>query len=71
MKILYTKFGKSALVEVEQWHNTTPGDYEIVLWVERGEDYYALMSPQLKDKKVAVVHRRDWLKAVNNLDIML
>ena len=37
-------------------------DYEEMLWVERGEEMYALLSPQLRNKKVLVVQRNDWIK---------
>lgn len=63
MKIQHTAFGKTRWVEAT-FHNMEPGhDYDKVLWVERAEDYYALMSPQLKDKRVAIVERNDWLRA--------
>ena len=42
---------------------TEDQEHETTLWVERGEDYYALLSPQLRDKKVAIVTRDAWLKA--------
>ena len=63
MKISHTAFGKTRDVEAE-FHNMEPGlDYDDVLWVERSEDYYALMSPQLRDKRVAIVTRDNWLRA--------
>ena len=63
MKISYTAFGKTKQVEAK-FHNMEPShEYDAVLWVERGEDYYALMSPQLKDKRVAIVTRDNWLAA--------
>lgn len=63
MKLKYKAFGKIKLVEVSSHNNATPEDYEEVLWIERGEDYYALTSPQLKNKKVLLVKREDWLRA--------
>ena len=63
MKIKYTAFGKTRWVEAT-FHNMEPGqDYDDVLWVERGEDMYALLSPQLRDMRMAIVNRRDWLTA--------
>lgn len=60
--IVDSRFGKTRRV-LAHLHNMTPDEeHEEVLWVERGEDSYALLSPQLKDKKVAVVYRRDWLE---------
>lgn len=62
-RIEYTAFGKTRVVLVELHNMTEDEEHETILWVERGEDYYALLSPQLKDKKVAVVTRDAWLKA--------
>lgn len=63
MKILYTKFGETRLVDIE-FHNMGEGEkYHEVLWVERSEDYYALMSSQLKHKKVAIVTRDNWIRS--------
>ena len=63
MKLKYKAFGKTKLVRVSAYNNATPEDYDEVLWIERGEDYYALMSSQLKHKKVLIVKREDWLHA--------
>ena len=64
MKVTLTKFGKTRTVNVESLHNMSDDETpDEILWVERSEDYYALMSPQLKDKKVAVVSRSEWLRA--------
>lgn len=63
MKLNYKAFGQTKLVGVSAHNSATPEDYDEVLWIERGEDYYALMSPQLKHKKVLLVRREDWLRA--------
>lgn len=63
MKLKYKAFGKTKLVEVSSHNNATLEDYDEVLWIERGEDYYALMSSQFKNKKVLIVKREDWLRA--------
>lgn len=63
MKILYTAFGKTKLVRATPHNMTEDETPEEILWVERGEDEYALMSPQYKNKKVAIVYRQDWLRA--------
>lgn len=63
MKIKYTMFGKTKLVEVRLHNEDKPGPHEETLWVERNEDWYALSSPQLRDKKVAIVTREEWLRA--------
>jgi hypothetical protein len=61
MQIDYTAFGKTRKVEVEL-HNMGEGEQpEAILWVERGEDYYALLNPTYKGKKVAIVTRSNWL----------
>lgn len=61
--VTFTKFGETKSVPVTL-HNMTEQDTpDELLWVERTEDWYALQSPQLKDKKVAVVRREDWLTA--------
>jgi hypothetical protein len=36
---------------------------EVILWIEQPGDMYALLSPEYKDKRVAIVHRMDWLAA--------
>lgn len=58
----YKIFNKTKRCKAEL-HNMAKGEVpEAFLWVERGEDYYALMSPQLKGKRVAVIRREDWLR---------
>lgn len=60
-KIIYKAFGKTKRVEVSHVHNMDWGDTaDEVMFVCRPEDMYALISPQLKDKKVAVVTSKDW-----------
>lgn len=64
--IRYEKFGKSlevAYTPVNMSHGEMP---ECFLWIERYEDWYALQSPQFKNKRVAVVDRMDWLQANSN-----
>ena len=61
--IEYTAFGKTRLVKAEPYNMEPTELHEEVLWVERGEEMYALGSPQLKGKRVAIVHRKDWLEA--------
>lgn len=70
MIIKATFFGKTLQVKTSQLHNMKDGDTpDEILWIERPEDYYALMSPGLKDKKVACVERQDWLDATMNAEI--
>ena len=46
---------KGEKIESETWDET--------LWIERGEDWYALLSPELKNKKVRIVERDIWLRS--------
>ena len=36
-------------------------EWDEELWVERPEDWYALMSESLKYKRVRVIDRNEWL----------
>lgn len=62
----YTAFGKTknlpvlVMNELGEFTNDTKWDYE--LWVERYEDYYALMNPKYKGKKVRIIKRETWLE---------
>lgn len=69
MKFKYSAFGKTKMVEAKIYFNNKLvkdiySHYSVTLWVERGEDMYALMSPFYRDKRVLVVDRNDWLKGV-------
>lgn len=64
MKAPYTTFGQTKLVEVEVWQNNSKIESDVwdeELWVERSEDWYALMSSQLVNKKVRIIERNKWL----------
>ena len=62
MRIIVTLFNTTKEVEVVL-HNMEESDtYDEILWVERVEDWYALLSYQLKDKKVAVITKSNWMK---------
>lgn len=61
MIIKATFFGKTKLVRATPHNMEENEDHDCVLWVERGEDYYALSS--MKNKKVAIVSRHDWIKS--------
>ena len=59
--ITCTLFGQTKTVRAEL-HNMNVGDVpDEILYVERTEDYYSLQSPELKNKKVAIVTRHDWI----------
>lgn len=66
MKAPYTMFGKTREIPVRVYvdgHLVDGTSYDDQLWVERGEDWYAFMSPQLRGKRVRVVTREAWLQA--------
>ncbi len=62
----YTIFNQTRFCPVVVYHQNKIIDsktWDEELWVERGEDYYGLMSSQLVNKKVRVIKREDWLKS--------
>lgn len=66
MKAPYTIFNETRMIEVVVYENGKKTDlttWDEELWVERGEDWYALMSPQLRNKKVRIVDRELWLRS--------
>lgn len=67
MKAYYEMFGTKKLLPVVVYYNGHQVDpengWEETLWIERGEDWYALHSPQLKTKRVRVMTREEWLNA--------
>lgn len=62
----YTIFNETKSIPVKVWYkdkidpNLT--EWDETLWVERGEDWYALMSSSLRDKRVRIVERDIWIK---------
>ena len=63
MIIKYSMFGRTRLVKATPHNMQEDETHEKTLWVERGEDMYALSSPEFKGKKVAIVYREDWVRA--------
>ena len=66
MKAPYTQFGKTKQLDVVVYKNSQKidsVDWDYEYWVERGEDWYGLMSSDLKDKKVRIITREEWLRA--------
>jgi hypothetical protein len=65
----HTKFGETKLLPVKVWYNgkidPSITEWDETLWVERSEDWYALSSSSLRDKRVRIVERNEWLKARN------
>jgi len=68
MKKPYTIFGVTKNIPVKVWCNgkidDTAEEWDEELWIERGEDWYALSSSGLKDKRVRIVERELWLRCV-------
>ena len=62
----YTAFNETRLVPLKVYINRKRAHYifswDTTLWLERPEDWYSLMSPDLKDKRVRVIERKDWLR---------
>lgn len=59
-------FGKTRslpLVIVVNCQPVEGEEYDDEIWIERGEDYYGLSSPELKNKRVRIVKREDWVAA--------
>lgn len=63
----YTAFGKTKDIPIKimlpNGKTTDEGEWDDTLWIERYEDYYALMSPQYKGKRVRIIEREVWLNA--------
>lgn len=64
----YTIFDKTADTKVEIYVDgiyidDTP-KWDKDLWVERGEDWYAFMNTDFKGKRVRVIKREEWLRAL-------
>lgn len=61
----YTTFGKTKEIplKIVLNHDTIESeDWDEDLWIETPEDWYALVSPQLKNKKVRIIERSVWLR---------
>ncbi len=66
MKAPYTIFNETRMVEVEVYVDgwkTEDTTWQRDLWIERGEDWYEMMGPDMKGKKVRVIRREDWLRS--------
>ena len=66
MKAPYTIFGKTKMVEVVVYENDKKIEsdtWDEEYWIERGEDWYGLMSSNFKNKKVRIITREEWLKS--------
>lgn len=60
----YTIFGETRNVPIKiinDYNNT--GEWDEELRVERNEDWYALSSRQLKNKRIRIIEREVWLRS--------
>ena len=57
--MIYTKFGETRDVEVRLFNMFSNEEPEVVMWVERQEDYYAIRS----GVRTAVVTKDAWDRA--------
>jgi hypothetical protein len=65
MKTEYTIYGRTTTVPLVVYLQNKKIDsdcWDETLWIERGEDWYALMSDKLKNIKVRVIERDIWIK---------
>lgn len=62
-RVSATFFGETKEVVASIYNTHVQGPISEFLWVEGPGDYYALLSLQLKNKKVAVVTRESWMAA--------
>lgn len=60
----YTIFGQTrdVVINIVNDPNNT-GEWDAELWIERGEDWYALSSPELINKRVRIIKRDVWISA--------
>jgi hypothetical protein len=62
----YTIFNETRSVPVKVWYQNKlqPNlfEWDETLWIERPEDWYALMSSGLRNKRVRIIEREIWLK---------
>lgn len=62
----YTIFNQTKQVPIKVWYNGRIDDtidvWDEELWIERGEDWYALGSSGLRNKRVRIIERSVWIK---------
>lgn len=62
----YTIFGETRLVPVKIYKDckiTDDTEWDEELWVERGEDWYALSCREYDSKRIRVVEREAWMNS--------
>lgn len=65
-KAPYIAFGKCKMVPLKVYLNSREIEsdtWDEDLWVERGEDLYALGSTEFRNKRIRVIERSAWLVA--------
>jgi hypothetical protein len=66
MNAPYTIFGQTHNIPVKVWYrdkiDPTLTEWDETLWIERGEDWYALSCDSLRDKRVRIVERNVWIR---------
>ena len=62
----YTIFNETKSIPVKVWYkdkiDPTITEWDETLWVENATDWYALMSSNLRDKRVRIIERDIWIK---------
>lgn len=62
----YTIFNETKSIPVKVWYKNkidpTITEWDETLWVENATDWYALMSSNLRDKRVRIIERDIWIK---------
>lgn len=66
-KAPYTQFNQTRNVPIKVYGRDGyliegETNWDTTMWVERGEDWYGLMSYE-KEKRIRIVTREDWLKS--------
>lgn len=65
MKAIYEKFGVKKMCPVVVYLNNSQiqtDTWDVDYWIERPEEWYGLMATDLKDKKVRVMTREEWMR---------
>lgn len=67
----HEEFGKTKILPVKVYVDGKYADdnpeWDETLWVERGEDWYAFENKKLKGKRVRVIERNVWVRAVEQV----
>lgn len=61
----YRMFGQTRMVKITVYVNgklVKDTDWDVELWVETRDDWKQLNTPELKDLRVRVIKREDWME---------